>query len=174
MPYHNNKRIQKSKRIYSRNYNVFLEVSMSPTSYLVYPPPLGFKQISSKKMFVEADLLSKWFYVWAQKRHLLDGAFRHSPHQKLQVCNILIDTLQLDATFEKKKKTHMFDSHMVSEAALKSQHQCEDDENKKTAVPNFDSFSCPLLLSEITAGILKCDSPFRSNKTLQKNILRSK
>lgn len=53
------KRIQKSKRIYSRNNNVFLEVSMSPTSYLVYPPPLGFKQISSKKMFVEADLLSK-------------------------------------------------------------------------------------------------------------------
>lgn len=40
---------------------------------------------------------------------------------------------------------------MLSEAALKSQDQCEDDENKKIAVPHFDSFSCPLVNFEITA-----------------------
>lgn len=68
----------------------------------------------------------------------------------------------------------MFACHMLSEAALKSQDQCEDDENKNIAVPHFDSFSCPLVHSEITIGILKCDSSFRSNKPLQKNILRSK
>lgn len=68
----------------------------------------------------------------------------------------------------------MFDCHMLSEAVLKSQDQCEDDENKKITVPNFDSFSCPSVLSEITAGILKCDSSFRSNKTQLKKILRSK
>lgn len=107
MPYRN-------IRIYNHNNKVFLNVLTSPASYRVYPPSLGFKKILGKKQFVEVDLLSKWFHVWVQKRHLLYGACRHSPHQKLQVCNILIDTLQLDATFEKKnKKPHVGQSHGI-------------------------------------------------------------
>lgn len=45
---------------------------------------------------------------------------------------------------------------MLSEDALKSQDQCEDDENKTIAMPYFDSFLTVLLVdSEITAWGLK-------------------